>query len=102
MISPSGNIDLRPYLPLYREEAGRLLAESGAALDRGEGGLLFRLVHTLKGMSGTMRQEALVDVAARIEAITWPLVAQAAPINAEQIESIRQDLMELSRLLQGV
>ena len=103
MISPPGNIDLRPYLPLYRKEAARLLSEAGVALDQGDGALLFRLIHTLKGMSGTMRQEAIVAVVARCEAITYPLAdAQAAPLTVEQIASIRADLMESSWLLQRV
>lgn len=66
----SGSIDLRPYLPMYRAEAARLLAEIDAATDAGDPARLFRATHTLKGMSGTMRLHHLAASAARAEQIS--------------------------------
>lgn len=104
------NVETDRYLTLFLDEASDLIQAFGDALlryERGEerdGQLaeLFRIAHSLKGMSATMGFHALADATHRMEDILGALRGQAVPASPEVIDLLFRSADVLEQTLAHV
>ncbi|MDI1319258.1 MAG: Hpt domain-containing protein [bacterium] len=67
-LSPGEPEFLRELIAIYLEDTPRRLVEVESALAKGDGPLLIRAAHTIKGSSGNFGATALAKLAQEIEA----------------------------------
>lgn len=67
-LSPGDPVFLRELITIYLEDTPRRLAEVESALAKGDGLLLVRAAHTIKGSSGNFGATTLAKLAQEIEA----------------------------------